>query len=196
MKKLCLMIATVFMILTGLIDSFGQEIKTESGKAYKIYTYTVAGSRGAANNAKLPNNLAKAFEGIKNDGGYSGYRLLSTQYQLIKRDGNISYKSILKSTEISGETGKPIFADWNYLGFTEDGKQAGFKSFRFNMRFPLKSTSVNDNGQNVATTGYEQIGLSAQNIDFRVGEPVLFASFPVGITDKMLFFIVDLEEVD
>ncbi len=191
MKKMYFMSVVLFAILMNVANTFGQE----SNKTYKVFTYTVVGSNDSNAGSNLSKDLSKAFADIKNDFGFSNYQVLSTQFQLIKQNGNIAYKSIMKSSDFSGESEMPIFADWTYQGFDEAEKQAGFKSFRFNMRFPMRNVSSGKEGESFATTVYEQVGLSAQNIDFAVGKPVLFASFPVDITNKTLFFIVHLEEV-
>lgn len=198
MKKTILLFLASIIISITFVNSFAQEKETISNKTYKIYTYTIVGSN-TSGNQKLPNNLPKAFEGIKNNFPYSNYQLLSTQFQLIKEKGSIEYKSILKDFENNGNSASPIFAEWTYRGFAENemyGKDRGsFSSFRFGLRIPIKTSSVNIEGKTTNIINYEALGLSATNIDFAVGEPTLFASFPIESIDKTLFFVVYIEEV-
>jgi hypothetical protein len=191
MKKIYPLIFVLFVILSGLVNASGQ---AEAGRTYKVYTYTLIGSNDTSGRGNLSPRLSNAVDEMKRNFGYSNYRLLSTQFQLIKKNGNIAYKSVLKSSEISGETGMPVFADWSFQDFSDENRRPGFKSFRFNMRFPFKMTVAGKDGGSPGVYNYEPLGLSAQNIDFAVGKPVLFASLPVDIADKTLFFLVHLEE--
>ncbi len=198
MKKVLCLLSILFVVLMGFVNSFAQtNPKTESGETYKIHTYTIVGSNDSAGKTKLPSNLSKAFEDVKNNFTYSNYELLSTQFQLIKRRGSISYKSIIKNLEFSDKSNLPIFADWGYQGLSEEmvkgRKQVGFKSFRFSMRFPLKTSIIGKNNEIKSSTVYEKLGLTAQNLDFPIGQSVVFASFPIEISDKTLFFAVHLE---
>lgn len=195
MKKLIISITILLFISLGFAESFAQEVsKTESNTSYKIYTYTVVGSNDSAKKAKLPGNLTEAFDEIKSNFSYSNYGLLSTQFQLIKENGEISYKSILKDVVDKNEY--PIFAEWSYQGLEEktiNGRdQSGFKSFRLNLRFPVKKVSGKDD---TPVVNYESIGITTRNIDFPIGKAVVFASLPIEIANKTLFFVVHLQQI-
>lgn len=198
MKKNYFMSIVLFVALFGIISISAQEKQIKPNKTYKIYTYTVVGSNDSGNKSSLPQNLQSEFNKIRGNFGYSNYELLSMQFQLIKEKGSIEYKSILKDFEPADVSELPVFSEWTYRGFGEnsiEGRKVGsFKTFQFGIRFPVKYSSMKSEGKSSVVTNYERIGLISRNMDFVVGQPVLFATLPIEKIDKTLFFFIHLRE--
>ncbi len=200
MKKLLNLLSVLFIISIGFVNLSAQdELKTDasqkSNEIYKIYTYTVMASNNSTVNKKMPDEVSRALDDIKKDFAYKDYQLLSTQFQLIKESGDVLYRSVLNNLDEVSDKNYPVFGDWSYQGLTENmingRKQLGFKTFRFNMRFPVKTPTKDD----ASVVTYDSIGITTRNIDFPVGKSIVIASFPIEISDKTLFFVIRTESV-
>lgn len=200
MKKLTFLFSILFITLLSFVNLFAQEsIKDDaasrSNETYKIYTYTIVGSNNPTGSKKIPGEVSNALADIKKDFAYKDYQLLSTQFQLIKEGGDVLYRSVLNDLDIPAEKNYAIFGNWSFQGLTENmvngRKQLGFNTFVFNMRFPIKTFSLKEA---VPIVNYEQFGITTRKIDFPIGDSVVFASLPIEISDKTLFFVIRTEK--
>jgi hypothetical protein len=189
---ICLLSALLFGGLTAFAQSPGPKVEA----SYEVVLQLVVGSNEGSEGAALPANLRGMSGQLKNNFGFSNYRLDNTFVGRIAANGTFDYKSVSNSFGSGVDAETPSFLEWTLgrlISSTDDKGQATVQAqpFRFGAKVPIKVSTLTDGGtKTVSNTSYESIGLTVNQVSLAQNTPTLIGSLSLPKTAGTIFLVL------
>lgn len=200
-RILSLIAAFALIVVTANAQEKPPALSTNTN--YETILQLVAASNDSTQKNSLPPNLENVSRQIKNDFGYSNYRVVLSSLNRINPNGStVQAKGLVPITtvgtnaltfyEISFATRLPI--EKQQTQTVSNGEiRVGFPSFRFDLRVPVP-VKVNDASGASTAINYEQFGITNTGLAFTENEPTIIGTLSSSRADELLILVMTVRE--
>ena len=195
-KTFRLTVCLLSVLLFGGLPIFAQSSSPKVEASYEVVLQLIVGSNENGEGTALPANLRGMSGQLKNNFGFSNYRLDNTFVGRIAANGTFEYKSVSNSfgSGVDGET--PTFLEWtlgHLISSTDEKGRAAIMAqpFRFGAKVPVKVSTLVDGGtKTVSNTSYESIGLTVNQVSLAQNTPTLIGTLSLPRTTGTIFLVL------
>ena len=192
---------TAAILLIAASVSFSQtEPRPAAEPSYELMLQVVIGSN-TSEKAELPQALAALSRHLRDDFGFTNYRVANTFIGRLTNSGNIEYKSVSDVFGRESQGDAPTFLDWSLAGFrsaAEPGGRTSFnaQAFRFGARVPVRTQTRDEAGRTAPGLSYESIGLTVNRLGLPERTPTLIGTLSLPKADGTMFLIATVRPAE
>ena len=187
------------LLLSGLTAFAQGNSGPKIESSYEVVLQLVVGSNDAVEGVALPPSLRSVSTQLKNNFGFSNYRLDAMFIGRIAANGTFEYKSVSNSFGGGVDAETPSFLEWT-LGrlqsSVDDKGQASIQAqpFRFGAKVPIKVSSLADGGsKTVQNVTYESVGLTVNQVSLAQNTPTLIGTLSLPKTTGTIFLVLTVK---
>lgn len=186
------------LVLVGVFAIWGQNEPRMMEQSYQVSLQFVTGSNDSGK-SELPASLSGIVKDLRNNFGFSTYRVAGTLIGRIGSNGNYEYKSVANISGVESLSSSPIFVEWTLQGLhgitSSKGPALEGAAFRLGARVPVLVPRETE-GRSAQVYNYEQIGLTVQRLGFVANAPTLIGSLSLPNTPSTIFLILTAKAID
>lgn len=166
---------------------------------FEIVLQTLISSNQAKAGKTIPASLSATINKLNSNYEFAAYQLMSTHLQRVGNNGNVSHKSLFD--ELNTETEDRVFSNWalrNLTSVSDSSRQSlvSFRSFNFEARLPIKTGTIERQGETENVISYERIGLMIEGFSVPENKPTLIGTLGMPKSDQVIFFVLTVKPVD
>jgi hypothetical protein len=198
-KRSFFLIAAILLIAASV--SFSQtEPRPAPEPSYELMLQVVIGSN-TGEKAELPQTLAALTRHLRDDFGFTNYRVANTFVGRLANSGNIEYKSVSDVFGRESQGDAPTFLAWSLGGFrtfADTGGRNAFsaQAFRFGARVPVRVQSRDEAGRTASAISYEPIGLTVNRLGLVERTPTLIGTLSLPKAEGTMFLIATVRPAE
>lgn len=178
------------LVASGFVQAEAQsDGKVIDGRTFRLRIFFVAGG-DSIEKGDVPDRLKDAVGNLRGEFGLRNFRVISSYVQTMGVGGQAQGSSITGNLGSYSMAKKPVFTDWQLgpLEFSPDRPQiAEFRRFHHRARLPW---------DNAGAVEYSPVEYSVNRVRLRIGKAEMIGSRPIPLAEEMLFYFVQVEQID
>lgn len=186
--------------LASFSSALGQQNSDKIAEPnFEIVLQTLISSNQSEAEKAIPASLSATINKLKSNYNFAGYRLLSTHLQRVSNKGSVSHTSLFD--ELNTETEDRVFSNWalrnlTILNGSNQQNIVKFHSFNFNARLPIKTGTIEKDGETKNLINYERIGLMIESFSVPENQPTLIGTLGMPKSDQVIFFVLTVKPIN
>ena len=196
-KNVIRLVVAVSFILTVVIAAFGQNESRQVEQSYQVSLQFLMGSNEGGK-GELPASLSAISKELKNNFGFTNYRVAGMLLGRVGSNGNYEYKSVSNIFGVESSSATPTFLEWTLQGLhgitTAKGPLVEGLAFRFGARVPV--LTAREEGNKAMNVNYENVGISAMRFGLTENTPTLIGTLSLPNTPGTVFLVMTARAID
>jgi len=197
-KTFIRLLVAAAVVLAGVLAVSGQSESRQLEPSYQVSLQFVMGTNEGGK-SELPANLAEIAKDLRNDFGFSNYRVAGTLFGRVGNNGNYEYKSVSNIFGQESTAGTPTFLEWTIAGMhsvpSDKGRAFEGSAFRFGARVPVMLPH-DDGGKTSMAVSYENVGITAMHFGLADNTPTLIGTISLPGTPGTIFLVMTARTAD